>query len=162
ITRNLDRDDMAATTLNTFSSLTVQCARCHDHKFDPISQEDYYSLQAVFAAVDRADRPYEADARVARQRADLRQRQSDLAARKQPLEAKIGVAAQPQIEALDRRVKELQSPAPEGPRPEFGYHSQIEADQAAVKWVQIDLGQSLPIAQIFYVGCHDNFNGIGA
>jgi hypothetical protein len=61
ITRNLDRDDMVATTMNTFVSMTVQCARCHDHKFDPITQEDYYSLQAVFAAVDRADRPYRTD-----------------------------------------------------------------------------------------------------
>jgi hypothetical protein len=57
ITRNLDRDDMVATTMNTFVSLTVQCARCHDHKFDPLSQKEYYQLQAVFAAVDRADRP---------------------------------------------------------------------------------------------------------
>jgi len=58
ITRNLDRDDMVATTMNTFVSLTVQCSRCHNHKFDPVTMEDYYSLQAVFAAVDRADRPY--------------------------------------------------------------------------------------------------------
>ncbi|HEY7115751.1 MAG TPA: PSD1 and planctomycete cytochrome C domain-containing protein [Tepidisphaeraceae bacterium] len=57
ITRNLDRDDMVAVTLNTFVSLTAQCARCHNHKFDPITQEDYYSLQAVFAGIDRADRP---------------------------------------------------------------------------------------------------------
>lgn len=57
ITRNLDRDDMVATTWNTFVSLTVQCARCHDHKFDPLSQQEYYSLQANFAAIDRADRP---------------------------------------------------------------------------------------------------------
>ncbi len=63
ITRNLDRDDMVATVMNTFTSLTVQCARCHDHKFDPITQEDYYSLQAVFAAVDRANRPYKDDSR---------------------------------------------------------------------------------------------------
>lgn len=58
ITRNLDRDDMVSVTMNTFVSLTAQCARCHNHKFDPITQEDYYSLQACFAAVDRADRPY--------------------------------------------------------------------------------------------------------
>jgi hypothetical protein len=58
ITRNLDRDDMVSTAMNTFVSITVQCARCHNHKFDPISQDDYYSLQAVFAGVDRADRPY--------------------------------------------------------------------------------------------------------
>jgi len=36
--------------------MTAQCARCHDHKFDPIRQEDYYRLQAVFAGVQHADR----------------------------------------------------------------------------------------------------------
>jgi hypothetical protein len=58
VTRNLDRDDMASTTIATFNSMTAHCARCHNHKFDPITQEDYYSLQAVFAGIDRADRPY--------------------------------------------------------------------------------------------------------
>lgn len=58
ITRNLDRDDMASTTIATFNSMTAHCARCHNHKFDPITQEDYYSLQAVFAGIDRADRAY--------------------------------------------------------------------------------------------------------
>ena len=57
-TRLLDRDDMVSTTISTFVSLTVHCARCHDHKFDPIPQSDYYRLQAVFAGVDRGDRPY--------------------------------------------------------------------------------------------------------
>ena len=57
IARHLDRDDLVANTLGTFMGLTVQCAQCHNHKFDPITQEDYYSLQAVFAAIDRTDRP---------------------------------------------------------------------------------------------------------
>ncbi|MEX2168586.1 MAG: PSD1 and planctomycete cytochrome C domain-containing protein [Pirellulales bacterium] len=57
ITRSLDRDDMLMTTMSTFLSLTVHCARCHDHKFDPIRQRDYYHLQAVFAGVERGDRP---------------------------------------------------------------------------------------------------------
>ena len=39
ITRLLDRDDMVMTAMSTFTSLTVHCARCHDHKFDPIAQE---------------------------------------------------------------------------------------------------------------------------
>src|SRR5687768_11304502 len=37
IAQNLDRDDMVMTTMSTFTSTTVQCARCHDHKFDPIT-----------------------------------------------------------------------------------------------------------------------------
>src|SRR6266540_1560139 len=41
-------DDMIATTAQGLLGLTVQCARCHDHKFDPIPQKDYYRMQAVF------------------------------------------------------------------------------------------------------------------
>lgn len=59
IGRYLDRDDVVTTVMQTFTSTTVQCARCHDHKFDPISQRDYYSLQAVFAGVDKANRYYD-------------------------------------------------------------------------------------------------------
>ena len=47
---------MVATTGATFLGLTVDCARCHDHKFDPITQEDYYGLQAVFAGVQHGER----------------------------------------------------------------------------------------------------------
>ena len=41
----------------TFLGLTVACARCHDHKFDPISNEDYYALAGVFASTRMTDRP---------------------------------------------------------------------------------------------------------
>ena len=37
--------------------LTVGCARCHDHKFDPISTEDYYGLAGVFASIEMFNRP---------------------------------------------------------------------------------------------------------
>lgn len=56
-TRVVDRDDMLATTMAAFCSLTAHCARCHDHPFDPIPQHDYYRLQAVFAGAERGDRP---------------------------------------------------------------------------------------------------------
>ena len=45
----------------TFLGLTLACARCHDHKFDPISQEDYYGLAGVFASIRLADRPLVSD-----------------------------------------------------------------------------------------------------
>src|SRR5205814_996188 len=45
-----------ADRVNTFGTaflgLTVECARCHDHKYDPISQKDYYALSAFFNSID--------------------------------------------------------------------------------------------------------------
>lgn len=52
-----DLEDMVATTGAAFLGLTIQCAKCHDHKFDPIPQEDYYHLAAVFAGVRHGERP---------------------------------------------------------------------------------------------------------
>ncbi len=56
IQRQDELADMINTTGTAFLGLTLGCARCHNHKFDPITQTDYYSLQAVFAGVDHADR----------------------------------------------------------------------------------------------------------
>ena len=71
IARNLDRDDIVTTTMTTFAGLTVHCARCHDHKFDPITQADYYAIQAVFAGVDKAERAYDVDPHVTTKRTSL-------------------------------------------------------------------------------------------
>ena len=49
--------DIVNTTGTAFLGLTLGCARCHDHKFDPISQKDFYAIQAVFAGVNFAERP---------------------------------------------------------------------------------------------------------
>ena len=49
--------DMISITGMTFLGLTTGCARCHNHKFDPITQQDYYSLGAVFAGVQHGIRP---------------------------------------------------------------------------------------------------------
>jgi len=72
--------DMINTTGATFLGLTVGCARCHNHKFDPISQLDYYGMRAVFAGVQHGERPIASSTDPARaERAkDLRRQLADL------------------------------------------------------------------------------------
>jgi hypothetical protein len=52
-----DLNDVVATTAGTFLGITLGCARCHDHKFDPVTQADYYALSAVFSGVKHGERP---------------------------------------------------------------------------------------------------------
>jgi mono/diheme cytochrome c family protein len=50
-------DDIVNTLGQGFLGLTVGCARCHDHKFDPIPSREYYRLAAVFGAIERREAP---------------------------------------------------------------------------------------------------------
>jgi mono/diheme cytochrome c family protein len=56
VTRQFFLDDVTHQTAAVFLGLTMRCARCHDHKFDPIPTRDYYRLQAVFAPTQFAER----------------------------------------------------------------------------------------------------------
>lgn len=51
-----DLDDMVTQVITSTMAITINCARCHDHKLDPISQKEYFSLQAVFAGLKRENR----------------------------------------------------------------------------------------------------------
>ena len=165
IARHFDRDDMMANTMGTFGSVTVHCAQCHNHKFDPISQEDYYSLQAVFAALDRTDRKYYRDDALNARFQDLQRQQreadSTLAAIETPLKTKGGekfTALTRSIEGASKAAAQKQG----NTSPDFGYHSAIFPKQDAVKWVQVDLGQRVEIERVALRPCYDDFNAIGA
>jgi hypothetical protein len=158
ITRSNDRDDMVATAMSTFQSLTVHCARCHNHKFDPIPQEDYYRLQAVFAGVDRADRSYDVDPAVHRARQKLLAERNVLAARQKDLAARIALVNSDEIRGIDQRLTELRREIESLPKstggeasPTNGYHSGIEATPDVTKWVQIDLGRRVALDQIILI-----------
>jgi len=93
----------------TFLGLTIACARCHDHKFDPISNEDYYALAGVFASTRMIDRPlvppehYAAIDAAKTQVATLTARAAEL--RKQDPQA-------PQITEIERAIAELKAATP--------------------------------------------------
>jgi hypothetical protein len=153
-TRVLDRDDMVSNTVATFMSLTVHCARCHDHKFDPIPQTDYYRLQAVFAGVERGNRPYSDPQHLARKK-QLDEEAEKLARSRAALQEKINALTNPElvkVQAALQKVKdELASlpPIPAGkPSPTNGYHSGISQVPDVAKWVQVDLGKPLPLDEL--------------
>ena len=89
-------DDLVRTTSQAFLGLTLGCARCHNHKFDPLTMVDYYSLAAI---VDPLKRPNEG--RVDRDRqVGTREQHAAIAARDRQIGAIIG-----KIQAI-RRVTE--------------------------------------------------------
>jgi mono/diheme cytochrome c family protein len=153
-TRLIDRDDMLSNTMSTFVSMTVHCARCHDHKFDPITQTDYYRLQAVFSGVDRGDRAYESTP-AARRRLALEARKKELLAKRAEIDERIASLSVLQLVFLDAELSRertalasLPQPKGRGPSPTNGYHSGITLKPDVTKWVQVDLGRSLPLEEL--------------
>ena len=162
VARNLDRDDMVSGALNTFCSVTIQCARCHNHKFDPITQNDYYGLQSIFAAVDRAERPYDLDPDVEKQRRDLEGKVADQQKRLEAVQRQIDEAGGVKMTALRKNIESLEAKVGFEKTAEFGYHSGIVQRNEVQKWVEVDLGESVDVSQIVLHACHDEFGGIGA
>ncbi len=162
VARNLDRDDMVSNTLNTFCSVTIQCARCHHHKFDPFTQQHYYGLQSIFAAVDRAERPYDLDPKVEAQRRALGSQRSDLTAELAALRKETADLGGPRLAKLRRQVAELQKEQQVRKDPAFGYHSAIAKTNDSVKWVEVALEQPTDVSRVVLHACHDEFAGIGS
>jgi cytochrome c553 len=151
ITRNLDRDDIVSTVMASVASLTAGCARCHDHKFDPISQEDYYSLQAVFAGIDRAEREFDDDPAVHQERMRMAKERDRLLRTEERFKQQLKELTSPDLDALNESLKPLEARLKELVRkdsPTNGYHSAIETRADVTKWVQVDLGTSMPLEKV--------------
>ena len=156
--QNLDRDDMLTTTMSTFLSTTIHCARCHDHKFDPITQAEYYNLQSVFAGVDRADRPFDPDRETHILRQSLLRKRIDLEVRQKHLNDQVNAITAPEIDQLETHIESLEKERKAKPKPvegatssTLGFQSQVSSAEHKEKWVQVDLLESIPIHQIYLV-----------
>ncbi|MDB5302289.1 MAG: hypothetical protein JWO87_3952, partial [Phycisphaerales bacterium] len=98
----------------------------------------------------------------AQARSELRKRIDTLTARAAEIEAAAAKSVGPELAAIDLKIAIASKLGAAPERPEFGYHSGIEPMQDTTKWVQVDLGRSMPIRDVVLVGAHDTFNGIGA
>ena len=85
--RQDELEDTVGTVSQTFLGLTVNCARCHDHKFDPISTREYYQIAAALAGVDHGERDFVAP--------ELTQRLGEMKSR---------------IDALTQQLREQEAP----------------------------------------------------
>jgi cytochrome c553 len=94
--------DIVGTTGSAFLGLTVGCARCHDHRFDPVPQTDYYRLKAVLEGVQHGERPLESAADEQRRLHDIAalQREREAAARRLEELRPAGAAAAEDFAAL--------------------------------------------------------------
>lgn len=114
-------DDLVRTTSQTFLGLTVGCARCHNHKFDPLTMVDYYSLAAILDPLKRpnfgrldGDRPIGSREEIAA----LLERDKKLF----PLLAEInqlkpmGKGAEGKVKELEAQVQQLKAETPDLPR----------------------------------------------
>ncbi|MBY0229821.1 MAG: DUF1549 domain-containing protein, partial [Gemmataceae bacterium] len=86
--RQDELEDIVGTTGQAFLGLTVHCARCHDHKFDPVAQRDYFRLVSALAGVGHGERAVPAPA-TARRLLALRERQEKLRAELESVEGPV-------------------------------------------------------------------------
>jgi hypothetical protein len=107
-----DLDDMITAVGSAFLGLTVNCARCHDHKFDPVSQREYYGLQAVLNGVYPGERPVR-DADFEKRWAEAEKVRAALSAlyaardRLEPLAGKRGAKPARPATTIDRNVERI-------------------------------------------------------
>lgn len=94
-TRANELDDLVATTGSAILGLTIGCARCHDHKYDPVKMTDYYRLSAIFAPTER--REVDIPTPVERKLYDERSAEIE----------KVVAPLRPKVEALQKQGKEL-------------------------------------------------------
>ncbi len=96
-------DEIIRAASEAFLGLTIGCARCHDHKFDPVTQQDYYRLYATFNGVFHADREVGPDDQLR----GRDQRRAALEARKQALNAEKSAAQSATPQELDDQLAEI-------------------------------------------------------
>ncbi len=108
--RSDDLFDIVSTTGTTFLGLTVGCARCHDHKFDPVTQADFYSLQAVFAGVEHAERDVSTPSDPARRREIevVRAERQSLDRQLDALEPRAGLPGSPPVRSPVQPTRNLE------------------------------------------------------
>ncbi|MDG2390073.1 MAG: PSD1 and planctomycete cytochrome C domain-containing protein [Planctomycetaceae bacterium] len=100
-------DERVDAVSRTFLGMTISCARCHDHKFDPITMQDYYSLAGVFASTQLDDRPLLPDAE-----AEIVQQAHGKVTILEEKIKKIKQKDSPEVSELNQQINEIKQNTP--------------------------------------------------
>lgn len=133
--REVILNEITDTAADAFLGLGLQCARCHDHKFDPLLQKDYYRLQAVFAPLaERPDTPVLAP----EAKREYEARLAEWEAATADVRAKIEALREPWREKTKREVVAKFPPEIQAvlEKPEEG-RTPLESQIAALAWRQV-------------------------
>jgi len=108
-------DERIDAVSRSFLGLTVSCARCHDHKFDPISTEDYYGLAGVFASIKLVNRPMVDEQTMASTRAakkQVAQLERELKAISMDTSSDDSAGADKRIAEIGARIEDIKQATP--------------------------------------------------
>ncbi|MBL48964.1 MAG: hypothetical protein CMP28_08420, partial [Roseibacillus sp.] len=108
IMREDEMEDIVGTVSQSFLGLTVHCARCHDHKFDPIAQKEYFQMASALAGVHRGDRTVPASSDVAERRREIEELSRKLAEADGAVRKRL--LARPEQDEVKRSLEGLPQP----------------------------------------------------
>ena len=116
--RQDELEDTVGTVSQTFLGLTVNCARCHDHKFDPITAREYYQIAAALAGVDHGEKDFVAP-EVTQRLSEMQSRIDSLTKQLREQEAPIreAVLLERSLSGPDDAKDHSEAPSPPAPLP---------------------------------------------
>ncbi|MEX2558947.1 MAG: DUF1553 domain-containing protein, partial [Pirellulales bacterium] len=133
VAREEELEGIAGTVAQTYLGLTVNCARCHDHKFDPVHQAEYYRFAAALGGVRFGQRESLSEAG----RAEAKRQRDELAARLAPLKERAA--------AIEATVAAVAQAAPQPERVGDALQVLYKFDEPTGATVQDRAGQDQPL-----------------
>jgi hypothetical protein len=126
VVREDELEDIIGTVGQTFLGLTVNCARCHDHKFDPITQAEYYRLSAALGGVRHGERTISSP--------EARNQIAELTTRRKAISRRMRALEQRAIAAIDvERQRTLAATPPPAPLARWTFGGDFDDDSGTLR-----------------------------
>jgi hypothetical protein len=145
-------DEQIATTCRAFMALTMECARCHDHKFDPLRTADYYALAGIFKSTKTMENfavvakwhEYEIATAEDLARKAAHEKKIEAVAAKLRQATQAAGEAKKRLADLEKQKKELEASRPQMPRAMGVREGQVQNVKIHLRGSHLTLGREVP------------------